>query len=292
MEKPKISFTSYDDLFGDPNEVKKETIEVSLSELHEFKGHPFKVRDDRAMAELADSIRTNGVIIPGIVRERREGGYEIIAGHRRRRASELIGKETMPVVIRNLSDEMAINYMVDSNIQREDILPSEKAHAYKMRAAAMKLNKTEENGRKDEKIAKEFGESRNQIRRYMRLVYLIPELLDLVDERKIPVNVGYELSFLCIKSMQRLFVFINDFGTIPSISQASLLREKEREKTSGELDNDDFEETLRGKMKEPTRKIVLKSKQLNQFFPPEYSAEDAESVIIELLEHWSEGKNE
>ena len=208
----KVELASVDDLFSTEEgrqDAKLEKIqEISLSELHPFKNHPFKVKDDEAMMETADSVRQYGVLVPAIARPDPEGGYELIAGHRRHRASELAEKETMPVIVRDLDDDAATIIMVDSNLQRESLLPSERAFAYKMKLEAMKRQAgrpTKENssqlgndfGKKSsELLAEQVGQSKNQIFRYIRLTELIPELLDMVDERKIALNPAYELSFL------------------------------------------------------------------------------------------------
>ena len=189
----------------DPSASVSETVlEIPLSQLHPFEGHPFKVLDDDAMAETADSIREYGVLVPAIARPDPKSGFELISGHRRHRASELAGKDTMPVIVRNLDDNAAVIIMVDSNLQRENILPSERAFAYKMKLDAIKhqgklLEQTSSQigtKRSDQLLAEQVGQSRNQIQRYIRLTELIPPLLDMVDEKKIALNPAYELSFL------------------------------------------------------------------------------------------------
>ena len=208
----KVELAPYDDLFSTEEsrqDAKLEKVrEIPLSELHPFKNHPFKVKDDEAMMETADSVRQYGVLVPAIARPDPEGGYELVAGHRRHRASELAEKETMPVIVRDLDDDAATIIMVDSNLQRESLLPSERAFAYKMKLEAMKRQAgrpTKENGsqlgndfgkKSSELLAEQVGQSKNQIFRYIRLTELIPELLDMVDEKKIAVNPAYELSFL------------------------------------------------------------------------------------------------
>lgn len=290
QNKPNIQFTSYEDMFGAADEETSgsEAVEIRLEELHEFEGHPFSVRDDAAMAELADSIREQGVIVPAIARPRKEGGYELIAGHRRRRASQLAGKETMPVVIKDIPDDVAIAYMVDSNIQREGILPSEKAKAYAMRA---KVVAAEDKGRTDEKLAAEFGESRNQIRRYMHLNNLMKKLLDMVDARRMPVNVGYELSFLRPISQSRVCVIMIKHNIVPSIAQAQKL--KEAEAAQGNILNEDrILEILIGKTSAPKRKFTMNEKRINQYFPEDYTPEEIEKTIIDLLEQWKSLKGD
>ena len=208
----KVELAPYDDLFSTEEsrqDAKLEKVrEIPLSELHPFKNHPFKVKDDEAMMETADSVRQYGVLVPAIARPDPEGGYELVAGHRRHRASELAEKETMPVIVRDLDDDAATIIMVDSNLQRESLLPSERAFAYRMKLEAMKRQAgrpTKENRsqlgndfgkRSSELLAEQVGQSKNQIFRYIRLTELIPELLDMVDEKKIALNPAYELSFL------------------------------------------------------------------------------------------------
>ncbi|MGN0327254.1 MAG: ParB/RepB/Spo0J family partition protein [Lachnospiraceae bacterium] len=290
QNKPNIQFTSYDDMFGvgAGDTSGSEAVEIRLEELHEFVGHPFSVRDDAAMAELADSIREQGVIVPAIARPRKEGGYELIAGHRRRRASQLAGKETMPVVIKDIPDNIAIAYMVDSNIQREGILPSEKAKAYAMRA---KVISAEDKGRTDEKLAAEFGESRNQIRRYMHLNHLLKVMLDLIDAKRMPVNVGYELSFLCPASQKRLWVVMTDHNIVPSIVQAQKIKEVEK-RAGCALEEEQILEILIGKTSAPKRRFTMNEKRINQYFPENYTPEDIEKTIIDLLDRWKKGDKE
>ena len=205
----KVELASVDDLFSTEESradaQREKVVEIPLSELHPFKGHPFKVKDDEAMMETADSIKQYGVLVPAIARPDPEGGYELVAGHRRHRASELAEKETMPVIVRDLDDDAATIIMVDSNLQRESLLPSERAFAYKMKLDAMKhqgervdltSSQVGTKLRADEILAQQAGSSRNQVQRYIRLTELIPELMDMVDEKKIALNPAYELSFL------------------------------------------------------------------------------------------------
>lgn len=208
----KVELAPYDDLFSTEEsrqDAKLEKVrEIPLSELHPFKNHPFKVKDDEAMMETADSVRQYGVLVPAIARPDPEGGYELVAGHRRHRASELAEKETMPVIVRDLDDDAATIIMVDSNLQRESLLPSERAFAYKMKLEAMKhqgermdltcsqVGNKSAGKKSSELLAEQVGQSKNQIFRYIRLTELIPELLDMVDEKKIALNPAYELSFL------------------------------------------------------------------------------------------------
>ena len=237
----KIELASVDDLFSTEEgrqDAKLEKIqEIPLSELHPFRNHPFKVKDDEAMLETADSIKQYGVLVPAIARPDPEGGYELVAGHRRHRASELAEKETMPVIVRDLDDDAATIIMVDSNLQRESLLPSERAFAYKMKLEAMKhqgerVDLTcaqvghKSDGRKSRDIlAEQVGQSKNQIQRFIRLTELIPELLDMVDEKKIALNPAYELSFLKKEEQVDLLDAMDSEQATPSLSQAQRLKE-------------------------------------------------------------------
>ena len=241
----KIELASVDDLFSTEEgrqDAKLEKIqEIPLSELHPFKNHPFKVKDDEAMMETADSIKQYGVLVPAIARPDPEGGYELVAGHRRHRASELAEKETMPVIVRDLDDDAATIIMVDSNLQRESLLPSERAFAYKMKLDAMKHqgervdltcsqvgNKLE--GKKSSEIlAEQVGQSKNQIFRYIRLTELIPELMDMVDEKKVALNPAYELSFLKKEEQVDLLDAMDSEQATPSLSQAQRLKKYSQE---------------------------------------------------------------
>ena len=238
-----ISLTSYDDIFSTEESrgasgVEK-IVEIPLSELHPFKNHPFKVADDDRMRETAESIRDYGVLVPAIVRPRSEGGYEIISGHRRKRASEMAGKETMPVIVRELDDDAAIIIMVDSNLQRENILPSERAAAYKMKVEALrrkagrpsKENSSQlgTNFRADQVVAEQAGSSRNQVQRYIRLNNLVQPLLDMVDDRKIALNPAVELSFLKPEEQIKLVDGIEKQQATPSLSQAQRMKQLSQE---------------------------------------------------------------
>ena len=238
----KIELASVDDLFSTEEgrqDAKLEKIqEIPLSELHPFKNHPFKVKDDEAMMETADSIKQYGVLVPAIARPDPEGGYELVAGHRRHRASELAEKETMPVIVRDLDDDAATIIMVDSNLQRESLLPSERAFAYKMKLEAMKhqgervdltSSQVGTKLRADEILAQQAGSSRNQVQRYIRLTELIPELMDMVDEKKIALNPAYELSFLKKEEQVDLLDAMDSEQATPSLSQAQRLKKYSQE---------------------------------------------------------------
>lgn len=235
-----VKLASVDDLFSTEESrtdaTREKVVEIPLSELHPFRDHPFKVKDDEAMADTAESIRQYGVLVPAIARPDPNGGYELIAGHRRHHASEIAGKDTMPVIIRDLDDDAATIIMVDSNLQREELLPSEKAFAYKMKLEAMKRQAgrpTKENcsqlgnnfGRKSSELfAEQIGQSKNQIFRYIRLTELIPPLLDMVDEKKIAFNPAYELSFLTKEEQAQLVETMDYEQATPSLSQAQRMK--------------------------------------------------------------------
>lgn len=237
-----ISLKGYDDIFSTEQsraeEQQERVQEIPLSELHPFEGHPFKVVDDEAMMKTAESVRDFGVMTPAIVRPDPNGGYEIISGHRRHRASELAGKETMPVIVRNLDDDAAIILMVDANLQRETILPSERAFAYKMKLDALKHQGARSDLtscqlgtklRTDEKVAEDAGESARTIQRYIRLTELIPELLSMVDEKKIAFNPAVELSYLKPEEQKDFLEAMDYAQTTPSLSQAQRLKKFSQE---------------------------------------------------------------
>ena len=293
----KIELASVDDLFSTEEgrqDAKLEKIqEIPLSELHPFKNHPFKVKDDEAMMETADSIKQYGVLVPAIARPDPEGGYELVAGHRRHRASELADKETMPVIVRDLDDDAATIIMVDSNLQRESLLPSERAFAYKMKLDAMRRTSgrpSKENvsqigtqKRSDQIMAEKLGESRNQIQRFIRLTNLIPELLDMVDEKKIAFNPAVELSYLD-ESQQRDFLeAMEDTQNAPSLSQAQRLKKLAQE---GHFSYDVAFAVMGEEKKDELDKVVIKNDTLRKYFPRSYTPKQMEDTIIKLLEQW------
>ena len=295
----KIELASVDDLFSTEEgrqDAKLEKIqEIPLSELHPFRNHPFKVKDDEAMMETADSIKQYGVLVPAIARPDPEGGYELVAGHRRHRASELAEKETMPVIVRDLDDDAATIIMVDSNLQRESLLPSERAFAYKMKLDAMKHqgervdltcsqvgNKLE--GKKSSEIlAEQVGQSKNQIFRYIRLTELIPELLDMVDEKKIALNPAYELSFLKKEEQVDLLDAMDSEQATPSLSQAQRLKKYSQE---GHLTLDMMRVIMGEEKKSDLDKVTFTSDTLRKYFPKSYTPQRMQETIIKLLEAW------
>ena len=295
----KIELASVDDLFSTEEgrqDAKLEKIqEIPLSELHPFRNHPFKVKDDEAMMETADSIKQYGVLVPAIARPDPEGGYELVAGHRRHRASELAEKETMPVIVRDLDDDAATIIMVDSNLQRESLLPSERAFAYKMKLDAMKHqgervdltcsqvgNKLE--GKKSSEIlAEQVGQSKNQVFRYIRLTELIPELLDMVDEKKIALNPAYELSFLKKEEQRDLLDAMDSEQATPSLSQAQRLKKYSQE---GHLTLDMMRVIMGEEKKSDLDRVTFTADTLRKYFPKSYTPQRMQETIIKLLEQW------
>ncbi len=280
----KVELAPYDDLFSTEEsrqDAKLEKIqEIPLSELHPFKGHPFKVKDDEAMMETADSVRQYGILVPAIARPDPEGGYELVAGHRRHRASELAEKETMPVIIRDLDDDAATIIMVDSNLQRESLLPSERAFAYKMKLTSSQLGTKL---RADELLAQQAGSSRNQVQRYIRLTELIPELLDMVDEKKIALNPAYELSFLKKEEQRDLLDAMDSEQATPSLSQAQRLKKYSQE---GHLTLDMMRVIMGEEKKSDLDKVTFTSDTLRKYFPKSYTPQRMQETIIKLLEAW------
>ena len=292
----KIELASVDDLFSTEEgrqDAKLEKIqEIPLSELHPFKNHPFKVKDDEAMMETADSIKQYGVLVPAIARPDPEGGYELVAGHRRHRASELAEKETMPVIVRDLDDDAATIIMVDSNLQRESLLPSERAFAYKMKLDAMKhqgervdltSSQVGTKLRADEILAQQAGSSRNQVQRYIRLTELIPELMDMVDEKKIALNPAYELSFLKKDEQVDLLDAMDSEQATPSLSQAQRLKKYSQE---GHLTLDMMRVIMSEEKKSDLDRVTFTSDTLRKYFPKSYTPARMQETIIKLLEQW------
>ena len=292
----KIELASVDDLFSTEEgrqDAKLEKIqEIPLSELHPFRNHPFKVKDDEAMMETADSIKQYGVLVPAIARPDPEGGYELVAGHRRHRASELADKETMPVIVRDLDDDAATIIMVDSNLQRESLLPSERAFAYKMTLDAMKhqgervdltSSQVGTKLRADEILAQQAGSSRNQVQRYIRLTELIPELMDMVDEKKIALNPAYELSFLKKEEQVDLLDAMDSEQATPSLSQAQRLKKYSQE---GHLTLDMMRVIMGEEKKSDLDRVTFTSDTLRKYFPKSYTPQRMQETIIKLLEQW------
>ena len=276
---------------------------LPLSELHDFPNHPFKVRDDEAMQETAESIRQYGVLVPAIVRPREDGGYEIIAGHRRRHGSELAGLSAMPCIVRQMDDDTATILMVDSNIQRENILPSERAQAYKMKLEAIRRkagrpaketeNLPEENcdqvghnfdgKRSVEIVADEAGESKSQVQRYIRLTELTPELQQMVDEKKIGMTPAVEISYLKPEEQQMLLTAIDSEQATPSLSQAQRMKKLSRD---GKLNDDTMLDIMMEQKKPEGYNVVLSADKLRKYFPRSYTPQKMEETILKLLDAW------
>ena len=298
----KVELASVDDLFSTEESradaQREKVMEIPLSELHPFKNHPFKVKDDEAMMETADSVRKYGVLVPAIARPDPDGGYELVAGHRRHRASELAEKETMPVIVRDLDDDAATIIMVDSNLQRESLLPSERAFAYKMKLEAVK----HQGARTDltsaqvgpkltaaEKIAENSPDSKSQIKRYIRLTELIPKLLDMVDEKKIAFNPAYELSFLKKEEQVQLLDAMDSEQATPSLSQAQRLKKFSQE---GHLSIDVMRAIMGEEKKSDLDKVTFTSDTLRKYFPKSYTPARMQETIIKLLEQWQKKRQQ
>ena len=294
-----ISLASYDDIFS-TDRVKEDegekVQEVALTELHPFRDHPFKVLDDESMQKTVESIEQYGVLTPAIVRPRAEGGYELISGHRRAHASELAGKKTMPVIVRQMDDDAAVILMVDSNLQRENILPSERAFAFKMKLEAMKhQGKTidETSGQigpklSTQKIGDESGISSNNVKRFIRLTNLIPDILNMVDDRTIAFNPAVELSYLQPEEQQN-FLKAMDYGqTTPSLSQAQRIKKFSQE---GKCTLEAMCAIMSEEKKADLDRVTLKNDVLKKYFPKNYTPKQMEDTILKLLDQWQKKKS-
>ena len=279
--------------------AEERIVSLPLAELHPFPNHPFKVRDDETMQETTESIKQYGVLVPAIVRPREEGGYEIVAGHRRKRACELAGLETMPVIVRNLDADAATIIMVDSNLQRENILPSERAQAYKMKLEAIKrqagrpAKEAKENGtqvghnvdgkKSVEIIADQAGESKSQVQRYIRLTELTPELQQMVDDKKIAMTPAVELSYLKPEEQTLLLETIDSEQATPSLSQAQRMKKLSQE---GKLNDDAMLDILSEEKKPPRNDLLISGEKLRKYFPRSYTPQRMEETILKLLDAW------
>lgn len=285
-------------------QTQERVMMLPVSELHDFPGHPFRVRDDEEMEKLAESITQHGILMPGLVRPRAAGGYEIVAGHRRKFASMKAGMREMPVIVRDMDDDTAVILMVDSNVQRENVLPSEKARAYKMKLDAIKRKagrpSKENSGQLDqnffnpysvEKIAQDAGESTKQVQRYIRLNELIPELLEMVDGNEIKFNPAYELAFLRPEEQAVLYDILQAEEVTPSLSQAQRLKRASQE---GRLSEQDIAAIMREEKAQTrdTGKVTLPAKEIEQFFPKSYTPEQKKKVIVKLLASWARQRGE
>ena len=296
-----ISLTSYDDIFETDESRAESQLErvqnISISELVPFKDHPFKVVDDEAMLRTMESIAQYGVLTPLIARPLEGGGYEIISGHRRAHAAELAGLTEVPVLVRQMDDDAATVLMVDSNLQRENILPSERAYAYKMKLEAMKRTAgrpSKENvsqlgtkKRSDQIMAEELGESRNQIQRYIRLTNLIPELLEMVDQKQISFNPAVELSYLAPEEQDVFMQAMDEVQASPSLSQAQRLKKLAQE---GKFTMDAAREIMNEVKKGDLERVTFRNEQLRKYFPRSYTTQQMQDTIIKLLDQWQKKK--
>lgn len=286
----KIVFTSYDDLFGEEKKAGagESVVNLPLSSLHAFKNHPFHVADDARMQETVKSVRQYGVLVPAIVRENKEqGSYEIIAGHRRKRACELAGLTEMPAIVRDVTDDEAVIIMVDSNIQREDILPSEKAWAYRMKMEALSHQGVKGEDYTADLVGEAAGDCARTVQRYIRLTYLKQELLEYVDQGKIILAVADKVSFLNGEEQEWVLQMIDNHGTVPSKSQAEVLKE---ESEKGNLTKERVADILKQKVKQIS--ITIPAKKIKDYFPQDYTKNQMEEVIFELLDSWKEKRNQ
>ena len=291
-----VSLKGADDIFSTEEsrqeEQREQVQQIPIGELFPFKNHPFKVLEDESMQRTVESVEQYGVLSPLIARPRPEGGYEIISGHRRQHAAQLAGLDTLPVIVRQMDDDAAVLLMVDSNLQRENILPSERAFAYKMKLEALKNQGARSDltsaqlGRKLETadiVGQESGDSRNQVRRFIRLTNLVPELLDMVDEKKIAFNPAVELSYLDENQQRDFLEAMNDTQNAPSLSQAQRLKKLAQE---GHFSYDVAFAVMGEEKKDELDKVVIKNDTLRKYFPRSYTPKQMEDTIIKLLEQW------
>ena len=293
-----ISLKSFDDIFS--TEESRQTgqqehvQQIPLSELHEFEGHPFRVVDDEEMQKVVESVKKYGVLTPAIARPDPNGGYEIISGHRRLRASELAGLETLPVIVRNMDDDEAIIFMVDSNLQREKILPSERAWAYKMKMDALKhqgkkrLETSSQIETKLELVAAQAGESYKQLQRYIRLTELIPELLEMVDNKQLAFNPAVELSFIKPNEQREFLEAMDISQNAPSLSQAQRIKKLSQ---ANMCTLESMSEIMNEEKKDDLSKVIISHDVLRKYFPKSYTPKQMETQIIKLLDQWYQKKN-
>ena len=290
------SLSSYDDIFSTEEsrqeEQREQVRQIPIGELFPFKNHPFKVLDDEAMQRTVESVAQYGVLAPLLARPRPEGGYEIISGHRRQHAAELAGLETLPVIVRQMDDDAAIILMVDSNLQREHILPSERAFAYKMKLDAMKNQGTRSDLtstqvvsklRSNEKLGAENNQSRETVRRFIRLTNLIPELLDMVDNKTVSFNPAVELSYLSPEQQQEVIRAMDDTQNFPSVSQAKRIKKLAQD---GTFTTETVVAIMGEEKKSELDTVTIKNDTLRKYFPRSYTPKQMEDTIIKLLEQW------
>ena len=294
-----IKLTSVDELFtteeSRAEQQREKVMDISLSEISDFPNHPFKVKADEAMLEMADSVKQYGVLVPGLVRPKVDGGYEMIAGHRRKKASELAGKETMPCIVREMDDDAATIIMVDSNLQRESISPSEKAFAYKMKLEAMnrqgqrtdltcsQLGNKLDGKKSSEILAEQMGESKNQIFRHIRLTSLLPSILEMVDEKQIAFNPAVELSYLAENEQQDLYNTMQSEDCTPSLAQAQRMKKLSQD---GRLSVDVIFSILTEEKPNQKEKFNIRRERIDRFFPSNFTEKQKEDLIVQLLESW------
>ena len=293
-----ISLSSYDDIFSTDQsraDAQREQVqEIPLSELHPFEGHPFRVVDDEEMEKTVESIKEYGVLTPAIARPDPDGGYEIISGHRRHHASELAGKETMPVIVREMDDDAAIILMVDSNLQREQLLPSERAFAYRMKMDAIKHQgkttspQVASKSRSDDEVGQKEGISGDTVRRYIRLTELVPQLLDMVDTGQIKFNPAVELSYLAREEQEQFIEAMDYAQAAPSLSQAQRIKKLAQ---SGECTLDAMCKIMNEVKKGELDKVTFKTDSLRKYFPKSYTSKQMEEKIIQLLEQWQKKRD-
>lgn len=290
------SLSSYDDIFSTEEsrqeEQREQVRQIPIGELFPFKNHPFKVLDDDSMSDTVESVKQYGVLSPLIARPRPKGGYEIISGHRRQHAAELAGLETLPVIVRQMDDDAAIILMVDSNLQREHILPSERAFAYKMKLDAMKNQGTRSDLtstqvvsklRSNEKLGAENNQSRETVRRFIRLTNLIPELLDMVDNKTVSFNPAVELSYLSPEQQQEVIRTMDDTQNFPSVSQAKRIKKLAQD---GTFTTETIVAIMGEEKKSELDTVTIKNDTLRKYFPRSYTPKQMEDTIIKLLEQW------
>jgi len=294
-----IKLTSVDDLFtteeSRAEQQREKVMDIPLSEISDFPNHPFKVKADEAMLEMADSVKQYGVLVPGLVRPKADGGYEMIAGHRRKKASELAGMNTMPCIVREMDDDAAIIIMVDSNLQRESILPSEKAFAYKMKLEAMnrqgqrtdltcsQLGNKLDGKKSSEILAEQMGESKNQIFRHIRLTALLPSILEMVDEKQIAFNPAVEISYLAENEQQDLYSTMQSEDCTPSLAQAQRMKKLSQD---GRLNMDVIFSILTEEKPNQKEKFNIQRERIDRFFPSSFTEKQKEDLIVQLLESW------
>ena len=291
-----ISLSSYDDIFSTEEsrqeEQREQVQQIPIGELFPFKNHPFKVLDDDSMSDTVESVKQYGVLSPLIARPRPKGGYEIISGHRRQHAAELAGLDTLPVIVRQMDDDAAIILMVDSNLQREHILPSERAFAYKMKLDAMKNQGTRSDLtstqvvsklRSNEKLGAENNQSRETVRRFIRLTNLIPELLDMVDNKTVSFNPAVELSYLSPEQQQEVIRAMDDTQNFPSVSQAKRIKKLAQD---GTFTTETIVAIMGEEKKSELDTVTIKNDTLRKYFPRSYTPKQMEDTIIKLLEQW------